>query len=131
MATDERQPLHLAQVLKSAVRLSRFPYREIERQLGLHAGALSRLLNGGIELKVRHVEEVCRVIGLPPGRLLRAAYPVDEQDAPGGQVEEALERLHGPPAPARPPPAPPVTRDDIERSILSALRKFFADRGKG
>jgi|HubBroStandDraft_3_1064219.scaffolds.fasta_scaffold27133_3 hypothetical protein len=130
MARVGGQPSHLVPVLKAAVRLSRFPYREIERQLGMHAGALSRLLNGGIELKVRHVEEICRVIQLSPGRLLRAAYPVAE-DAPGGKVEEALGRLHGTPAPppARPARAASVDLDDFERSILAALRKFFAELG--
>jgi hypothetical protein len=132
MATPERRPAHLAQVLKSAVRLSHFPYHEIERRLDLHAGALSRLLNGGIELKVRHVEEICRVIGLPAGRLLRVAYPVDEASAPGMQIAEALERLHaGPPLrlPCAPAAPQPFSLDDIERCILAALRRFFAELG--
>jgi hypothetical protein len=132
MATPERRTEHLAQVLKSAVRLSRLPYREIETRLDLHAGALSRLLNGGIELKVRHVEEICGVIGLPAGRLLRVAYPVDEESAPGTQVEEALERLHVGPRrrqPRAPAASPPFSLDDVERCILSALRKFFAELG--
>jgi transcriptional regulator with XRE-family HTH domain len=129
-AMDERQPLHLASVLKSAVRLSHFSYREIERRLELHAGALSRLLNGGIELKVRHVEEICRVIGLPPGRLLRVAYPLDEGSAPGLQLEQALDRLHSGASHQPPATTSVATLDEIERCIHSALRKFFAELGK-
>lgn len=117
-------------MLKTAVRLSRLSYREIERRLGLHAGALSRLLNGEIELKVRHVEQICEVIGLPIGRLLRVAYPVAEEIDPAAQLEQALATLY---PGAAPPPAETVEAaaqiqpEEIEQCVLSALRTFFAD----
>jgi transcriptional regulator with XRE-family HTH domain len=127
---ERPEPAHLTQVLKTAVRLSRLSYREIERRLDLHAGALSRLLNGEIELKVRHVEQICEVIELPPGRLLRVAYPVDEELDPAAQMEQALATLYpGPrtlPA-ARAEAANPILPEEIEQRVLSALRTFFAD----
>jgi transcriptional regulator with XRE-family HTH domain len=122
--------VHLTQVLKTAVRLSRLSYREIERRLGLHAGALSRLLNGEIELKVRHVEQICEVIGLPAGRLMRVAYPVNEEIDPAAQLEQALATLY-PGATPRPAaaaePAASIQPEEIEQRVLSALRTFFAD----
>lgn len=126
--------LRAALVLKSAVRLSRFSYRQIERQLGLHAGALSRLLNGTVELKLRHVEEICGVIGLPPSRLFRLAYPVDEEQEAGAQMEQALEKLHPRPRPALPEvsgsePPPPIMVEEIERVVFGALRRFFGELG--
>jgi transcriptional regulator with XRE-family HTH domain len=132
---DRPEPAHLAQVLKTAVRLSRLSYREIERRLGLHAGALSRLLNGEIELKVRHVEQICEVIGLPVGRLLRVAYPVADDIDPAAQLEQALATLY--PAAAAPPTAmveaaSPIQPEEIEQRVLSALRTFFSDlSGRG
>jgi transcriptional regulator with XRE-family HTH domain len=125
------EPVHLTQVLKTAVRLSRLSYREIERRLGLHAGALSRLLNGEIELKVRHVEQICEVIGLPAGRLMRVAYPVNEEIDPAAQLEQALATLYPGatprPAAAAAEPAASIQPEEIEQRVLSALRTFFAD----
>jgi transcriptional regulator with XRE-family HTH domain len=127
---DHPEPAHLTQVLKTAVRLSRLSYREIERRLGLHAGALSRLLNGEIELKVRHVELICEVIGLPAGRLLRVAFPVDEEAGPAAQMEQALATLYPGPRPrpvAAGEAASPILPEEIEQRVLSALRTFFTD----
>ena len=127
---ERPEPPHLTQVLKTAVRLSRLSYREIERRLGLHAGALSRLLNGEIELKVRHFEQICEVIGLPPGRLLRVAYRVDDELDPAAQMEQALATLFPGPRPrstALPEAPSPVPAEEIEQRVLSALRTFFTD----
>lgn len=129
-------------VLRDAIRLARFTNREVERRLGWSSGYLSRLFAGLMELRVEHVLSVCSIIGFPPGEFFRAVYPLAEGDElEGTKLRQALERLHPPPdfepRPAMPAPVPaPAVRadqpdeDEIQRMLLSALRKLLRDGGK-
>lgn len=130
-------------VLRDAIRLARFTNREVERRLGWSSGYLSRLFAGLMELRVEHVLSVCSIIGFPPGEFFRAVYPLAEGDElEGTKLRQALERLHPPPdfepRPAAVPAAvsAPAARadqpseDEIQRMLLSALRKLLRDGGQ-
>ena len=132
-------------VLRDAIRLARFTNREVERRLGWSSGYLSRLFAGLMELRVEHVLSVCSIIGFPPGEFFRAVYPLAEGDElEGTKLRQALERLHPPPdfepRPAMSPTAATVSapavradqpnEDEIQRMLLSALRKLLRDGGK-
>lgn len=129
-------------VLRDAIRLARFTNREVERRLGWSSGYLSRLFAGLMELRVEHVLNVCSVIGFPPGEFFRAVYPLAEGDElEGTKLRQALERLHPSPdfEPRHAAPAAvsaPAVRadqpneDEIQRMLLSALRKLLRDGGK-
>ncbi|MFP5287348.1 MAG: helix-turn-helix domain-containing protein [Thermoanaerobaculia bacterium] len=133
--------MRLTNLLSAAVKFSNITQREVERKLGLSSGSLSRLFSGGIELKVKHVLDVCEVIGFPPSRFFRAAYPQrDEESGDAWRLQRLLEQLHpgkdrdpaAPrPEPEEPEPAPAnPTQADIERMVMAALGKFFSDMGK-
>lgn len=138
---NEDEVVRLTNLLSAAVKFSNITQREVERKLGLSSGSLSRLFSGGIELKVKHVLDVCEVIGFPPSRFFRAAYPQrDEESGDAWRLQRLLEQLHPgkdrDPAASRPepeepepPPANP-TQADIERMVMAALGKFFSDMGK-
>ncbi len=127
-------------VLRDAIRLARFTNREVERRLGWSSGYLSRLFAGLMELRVEHVLSVCSIIGFPPGEFFRAVYPLAEGDeVEGTKLRQALERLHPPPdfeprhaAPAAAPAAraDQPNEDEIQRMLLSALRKLLRDGAK-
>ena len=70
---NEDEVVRLTNLLSAAVKFSNVTQREVERKLGLSSGSLSRLFSGGIELKIKHVLDVCEVIGFPPSRFFRAA----------------------------------------------------------
>lgn len=138
---NEDEVVRLTNLLSAAVKFSNITQREVERKLGLSSGSLSRLFSGGIELKVKHVLDVCEVIGFPPSRFFRAAYPQrDEESGDAWRLQRLLEQLHPgkdrDPAAARPEseepePAPAnPTQADIERMVMAALGKFFSDMGK-
>lgn len=141
---NEDEVVRLTNLLSAAVKFSNITQREVERKLGLSSGSLSRLFSGGIELKVKHVLDVCEVIGFPPSRFFRAAYPQrDEESGDAWRLQRLLEQLHPgkdrDPAALRPPeepePAPPAalqspSQADIERMVMAALGKFFSDMGK-
>ena len=97
---------------------------------------MSRLLSGGIELKIKHVQEICGVIGFPPARFFHAAYPTaDEGSNESARLQRLLEQLHPAepePEPAAAPPipsAPSVDANEVERMVFGALAKFFSNMG--
>lgn len=136
---NEDEVARLTNLLSAAVKFSNVTQREVERKLGLSSGSLSRLFSGGIELKIKHILDVCHVIGFPPARFFRAAYPHREEDSgEAWRLQRLLEQLHphkdrerdqnldGFPADAPPNPS----QDDIERMVMAALGKFFAEMGR-
>ena len=144
---NEDEVVRLTNLLSAAVKFSNITQREVERKLGLSSGSLSRLFSGGIELKIKHILDVCEVIGFPPSRFFRAAYPQrDEESGDAWRLQRLLEQLHPgkdhpdkdkQPAALRPadeeqePPAMAnPTQADIERMVMAALGKFFSDMGK-
>lgn len=96
---------------------------------------MSRLLSGGIELKIKHVVEIGAVIGFPPSRFFHASYPTAEgggNDA--ARLQRLLEQLHPvhdtqPETAEQPQATPAPNQNDIERLVYSALAKFFANMG--
>jgi transcriptional regulator with XRE-family HTH domain len=139
---NEDEVVRLTNLLSAAVKFSNITQREVERKLGLSSGSLSRLFSGGIELKIKHILDVCEVIGFPPSRFFRAAYPQrDEESGDAWRLQRLLEQLHPGkdreqaalrPADEEQEPAAMAnpTQADIERMVMAALGKFFSDMGK-
>jgi transcriptional regulator with XRE-family HTH domain len=136
---NEDEVVRLTNLLSAAVKFSNITQREVERKLGLSSGSLSRLFSGGIELKVKHILDVCEVIGFPPSRFFHAAYP--QREAESGEswrLQRLLEQLHpakdqdssAPPNGPATPAAPPPTQAEIEKMVIAALGKFFSEMGK-
>lgn len=141
MTVDE--VTRLTKLLRSAIKLSNISNREIERQLGMSAGTLSRLFSGGIELKVKHILDICDTIHFPPAKFFQAAYPhvthsigtngVNGDGADGEALRQALEHLY----PAEPlgesgapvPLVPGIGTGDFERMIMASLRKLLSGLG--
>ncbi len=140
---NEDEVVRLTNLLSAAVKFSNITQREVERKLSLSSGSLSRLFSGGIELKIKHILDVCEVIGFPPSRFFRAAYPQrDEESGDAWRLQRLLEQLH--PGKDREPgmlrqpeleeqepsSAANPSQADIERMVMTALGKFFSDMGK-
>jgi hypothetical protein len=131
---SDEEVARLAGLLSAAVKFSGRTQREVERQLGWSAGSMSRLFSGGIELKAKHILDICGAIGFPPARFFRTAYPhLQESDGPDVlRIQRLLEQLYPPPEPKEPPAAAPAAPDqaEIERMVMAALGKFFSELGK-
>ena len=137
---------HMLDVLKQAMRMLGFSYREIERKMGVSSSYLSRLFSGDIALRHDHVVEIAQAMGLEPGEIFRAAYP-----SPAGPPSSAAEKLNravqsfsssgpfaGPTgavaAPREPasglsltPGAPGSSPEELESLMAKALRRFFKE----
>src|SRR6185295_2935103 len=61
--------------LRTAIRLSGVSSRQIERELNMSTGYLTRILAGHVELRMAHVLSVCGIIGLPAGNFFAALFP--------------------------------------------------------
>lgn len=144
---NEDEVVRLTNLLSAAVKFSNITQREVERKLSLSSGSLSRLFSGGIELKIKHILDVCEVIGFPPSRFFRAAYPQrDEESGDAWRLQRLLEQLHpGKDLPDKDKQAAALrlvdeeqepasmsnpSQADIERMVMAALGKFFSDMGK-
>ena len=56
----------LAAALQRAIRREGLSYSKVERRLGMGKDYLRQLLNGRVDLKVKHVLAVLTAIGVPP-----------------------------------------------------------------
>lgn len=75
---DKKQ---LLQVLRDAVRVSRIPTRELEKALGIGNGRLEQLLDGTLELRVRHLLAFARVLRVPVADFLELGCPESTRTA--------------------------------------------------
>ncbi|HWM90429.1 MAG TPA: helix-turn-helix transcriptional regulator [Thermoanaerobaculia bacterium] len=65
----------LLTVLDQAIRLSDKSRRAIERELGMSQGYLNSIFKGRIQLRVSHVKDIARVLGVEPSSLFLQAFP--------------------------------------------------------
>jgi transcriptional regulator with XRE-family HTH domain len=94
----------LVAALRTAIRLSGVSYRQIERELGLSTGYLTRILAGQVQFRVAHVLSVCHVIGLPAESFFAALYPPRPPASEGeSRMLRGLAQLHPHPVPKRDP----------------------------
>jgi transcriptional regulator with XRE-family HTH domain len=118
--------VRIAAALRTAIRLSGISHRQVERELGLSTGYLTRILAGQVELRVRHVLDVCRVIGLSPDRFFGALFPLQDGPESMSRLERGLAQLHA--APGRPAPplaeSPAAPGDGRSRPVSELLRRL-------
>lgn len=70
---DELRPLR--QVFRDAIQGLRLTPRQIEDALDIGHGSLKRLLDGEIELKVRHLLAIARLLDVHPREILDSGFP--------------------------------------------------------
>lgn len=64
MADDLRS---LCELLREAIAATRLSSREVEEALGIGHGKLERLLNGQLDLRVRHILALADILKVSPG----------------------------------------------------------------
>jgi transcriptional regulator with XRE-family HTH domain len=71
-APEAKRLLH---VLKTSMKVLGFTNRDVEQKLGLSGSYLSRLFSGLIELRVEHVVDIAKAIGIEPEEIFHIAFP--------------------------------------------------------
>jgi transcriptional regulator with XRE-family HTH domain len=114
---------HLCQMLKMVIRAADRTGKEIEKELEMSPGYLSRLLGGGIELKVSHIFNILELAGMPPHELFSAAFPPTTRE-PSPVLRKLLQLKPEVWSEALAPA--PLDRQDLEQKLGEAVRQVLA-----
>lgn len=71
----DKDLLQLRKVLNDAVRATGLTVREIERRLGVGSGNLDRVIDGSLDLRIRHLIALADLLGVPPTDFLEMGCP--------------------------------------------------------
>src|SRR3954462_2056138 len=96
---SDKDLLQLRQVLRDAVRTIRMPVREIERRLGIGSGNLYRVIDGSLDVRIRHLLALADLLGVSPTDFLEMGCP----DAVQRATRRLSDWLGGPPQKNTPP----------------------------
>jgi hypothetical protein len=116
MDKDLRQ---LQSLIREALGRTSQPTRSLEDELGIGHGNLAHLLSGHLELKVRHLLSISRLLGVPPHRLLELGCP-EALAAATRDVTDLVET----PAPSK--GIGHLTLDGLEERIRAIVRDELA-----
>ncbi len=134
MSPETRQ---LTNVIRAAIRILGLRYQDVEEKLGVAPGYLSRLFRGVMQLRVDHVGDIARVIGMEPEEIFQIAFPHPRNPPSAGALR--LREMTGtsqllPPEPAMPAMTakalPTEETERIERIVLQVFEKFFSSIAK-
>jgi len=125
MPSDESD--RIISLLKNAIRLSNHTYRDVEREMGWRVGTITRLMRGGLGLKVEHLLSILHVIGFSPGRFFVAACPIPTAAEPAeDRLFRLLEQMYADPATPQAAPSATNPQDEIDEMVQTSLRKLIA-----
>lgn len=121
----EREVERITRLLDQLIRISGTTKLALEKKMGWSAGYLSRLANGSIELRFRHILLVAKALGVSPAAFFHAAYPhVDSDEGELTGLLATLRSSHPEPPPA-PPALPSMSEQELETRLANALVKLF------
>jgi transcriptional regulator with XRE-family HTH domain len=113
----------LRRLLRDAVESSRMYVRDIEAAIGVGHGNLERLLNGTLELRVRHLIAFAHLLKIPPAEFLELGCPEATQAAQRRLVDWlGPERSQGLAGASR----LPATPEELAELIRAVVREELA-----
>jgi hypothetical protein len=83
----------LSSLIRESLAQTSLTTRALEEELGIGHGNLAHLLSGQLELKLRHLLSVARLLGVPPHRLVELGCP----EALGGATRDVTDLVETPP----------------------------------
>ncbi len=93
----DEQVTQLTKLLSMVARTVGKPRQHLEWELGLSPGYLSKILNGNVELRVKHVLMITEALGMTPADFFRLANPRPTARTPS-QLLEAVRAAIAQPA---------------------------------
>jgi transcriptional regulator with XRE-family HTH domain len=125
MPEDVLAPLR--RILQLAVQRSGASMRRIEDSIGIGHGTLAQILNGTLDLRVKHIVRLAHFLSVPPADFLELAYPETARNA-----QHRLSEWIGPMRPrfkkeaAAQAAATPAGRDELRETMRELLREELA-----
>jgi transcriptional regulator with XRE-family HTH domain len=102
--STEKDLAEFRHILRELLRMAHIPVRQLERTLGVGSGKLERLLNGEMEIRLRHILAAAEVLGMAPGDLLTIGCGDASRRAQRRVVDwlpHLAPKAEGPPFPTR------------------------------
>lgn len=121
----------VVRTLRKAIRALGLTTGQVERKLEMSPGYLSRIFAGKIELKLRHVEEIAKILGLEPAELLSLSFPPEPERRLSPAARRVREALGLEPAELQAPSRETAGRDspsserEMEDMMLRTLRRLL------
>jgi transcriptional regulator with XRE-family HTH domain len=133
MSTDLDEELaqeatRITRLLDQMIRVSGTSKNALEKRMGWSAGYLSRLANGSIELRLRHILLLAKAVGISPAEFFHAAYP--RPAGPESELASFLAALSpaarepGAPAPLSPPPSEQEMENRLAAILIRPLGRL-------
>jgi transcriptional regulator with XRE-family HTH domain len=121
---------HVADTLRTAIKVLGYSVRDIEKHLGYSQGYLSRVFSGAIELKFEHIVDVAKALEMGPEEILAFVYP-HLKDPPSQAAWELWQRVGGKVPTGtfriRKMSDEEAAEERMERSLRRALGRVFGD----
>ncbi|HYO14788.1 MAG TPA: helix-turn-helix domain-containing protein [Thermoanaerobaculia bacterium] len=111
------------QVFRKAVEVCHLPTRELERALGIGNGNLSRLMDGSLDLRIRHLVAFAELLEVPPTDFLELGCP-EAQSKATRRLADLLE----PGRPRSTPAALSVSEEKLAEMIREIVEDVLARR---
>jgi hypothetical protein len=124
---------HYAGVLRQAVRTAGFAVSEVERRLGTGPKALRRVFCGAVDLKLKHVIAVLRIIGMSQAEFFAIASRTERRgrrSSAGGEILATFERIgyRGALAPVADELEDPASEEEFDRLVEDAVDRVMKRR---
>jgi transcriptional regulator with XRE-family HTH domain len=125
MSQDVLGPLR--HLLQRAVQSSGASPRRIEDAIGLWHGKLTQILNGTLDIRVRHLLRLAHFLSVPPAEFLELAYPETTRNAQHrlsdwiGPMRPRFKQEQGAPAITA-----PASQDELREMMRGLLREELA-----
>lgn len=114
----------ILEVTQTLLRVLDLSNREIERRLGLSPSYLTRVFTGYVEVKLEHILEIARAMGLSAAEFFSFVYP--ELPEPPSEAAATIRKRLAQLQPSKPVPAlshHPPTNEQLHRAAEEMLRK--------
>ena len=112
-----------AKLLEALIQVTGVSSEELEKRLEASSGYLGRLLSGVVELKLRHILAILRILEIEPALFFQTLYPEARPDGGTVQIDELHRRLEALGVGCEPTaPKPEVGMDDLERLVQGAVQ---------
>lgn len=117
-----------ASLLEALIQVTGVSPEELEKRLEASPGYFARLLSGTVELKLRHILAILRILEIEPALFFQALYPEAGPAVGTVQLDELHQRLTAlGVGPARAKPTPEVGID-LERLVQGAVQAALSSR---
>jgi transcriptional regulator with XRE-family HTH domain len=116
-----------AKLLEALIQVTGESQEELERRLEASPGYLGRLLAGRVELKLRHILAVLRVLEIEPSLFFKTLYP-GEDLAGTVQLDELRRQVRSLGVGSEPALKAGVEMKDLERLVQEAVQDVLARR---